>query len=263
MDLGINGKVAIVTGASQGLGFAAARALADEGASVVICSRKKRSIDEAAKEIRRISRGNVLPVAADVTREDHIRKVHEAAVREFGTVHILVNNTGGPAVADFDKIDDAQWKQGIDLLLMSMIRFTRLVLPGMLQQNWGRIITITSVAAKQPIDDLVISSTLRPGIHALSKILSNRYASSNIHFNTVTPGMILTRRQEELLEARAVQEHSSISEQMKITAAQIPARRLGTPEELAAAVAFLASEKASYISGTTISVDGGLLKGLP
>jgi 3-oxoacyl-[acyl-carrier protein] reductase len=261
MDLGLKNKVAIVSAASQGLGFASARTLADEGASVVICSRKKRTIESAAKEMRRITRGTVIAVAGDVTKEADIEHVVDTAVREFGTVHIMVNNTGGPPIGEFNMLDEAAWSQGINLLLMSMIRFTRSVLPSMLKQSWGRVITITSVAAKQPVNDLAISSTLRPGLHALTKLLSNQYASSNVLFNTVVPGFILTKRQEEILEARALQEKSSITEQVHKLTVGVPLKRMGSPEELAAVVAFLASEQASYITGTSIAVDGGLLKG--
>ncbi len=262
MDLGLQDKVAIVTGASQGLGFATAQALADEGVQVVICARKKRSIDTAAKEIKRITGGTVIPVGADVTIPADIRKVVDTAVQQFGTVHILINNTGGPPVADFETITDDNWRVGFDLVLMSMIRFTRLVLPYMKKQGWGRIVTISSIAAKQPIDDLVISSTLRPGIHALNTMLTNKYATKNILFNAVAPGIILTKRQEEILESRASREGTTISDQMRKITDQVPLQRMGTPEELASAVAFLVSEKAGYISGTTLSVDGGSIKGL-
>jgi 3-oxoacyl-[acyl-carrier protein] reductase len=261
MDLGLKNKVAIVSAASQGLGFASARALADEGVAVVICSRKKKSIESAAKEIRRITRGSVLAVAGDVTKEGDIRRIVETAVREFGTVHIMVNNTGGPPIGEFETLNETAWADGMNLLLLSMVRFTRAVLPYMQKQSWGRVITITSIAAKQPVNDLVISSTLRPGLHALTKLLSNQYASSNVLFNTVVPGFILTKRQEEIIESRAHQENSSITEQLHKITSGVPLRRMGTPDEVAAVVTFLASEQASYITGTSIGVDGGLLKG--
>jgi 3-oxoacyl-[acyl-carrier protein] reductase len=262
MDLGLTEKVAIVTGASQGLGFATARALADEGCRVIICSRKKRSIESAAKEIRRITNGSVLPLAADVSDAAAAKAVVDTAVNEYGTVHILVNNVGGPPIAEFENITDDKWQSGFELVLMSMIRFNRLVLPYMKKQSWGRIVTISSIAARQPIADLMISSALRPGIHSLNKMLTERYASKNISFNAVAPGFILTRRQEEILESRAAQQKTSINEQLKKITEQVPARRMGKPEELAAAIAFLVSEKASYISGATLSVDGGLSRGL-
>jgi 3-oxoacyl-[acyl-carrier protein] reductase len=210
MDLGLKDKVAIVTGASRGLGFAAARTLAGEGAQFVMCSR----------------------------------------------------NTHTLTAADFEDISDEQWITGFNLVLMSMIRFTRRVLPYMKKQRWGRVLTISSIAAKQPLADLVISSTLRPGIHALNKMLTGKYASYNILFNAVAPGFILTKRQEEIFKSRAAREKTSVYDQMESLVKEIPVRKMGTPDELAAAIAFLVSEKAGYISGATLSVDGGMTRGL-
>ncbi len=262
MDLGIKDKIAIVTGSSQGLGFATAHALAGEGARVVMCSRNKTAIEQAAHEIHKNTGGTVLPVVADISVPDDIRNVVDVAVNNFGTIHILVNNTGGPPVADFEDITDDTWTKGFDLVLMSIIRFIRFVLPYMKNQTWGRVVTISSIAAKQPIDDLIISSTLRPGIHALNRILTNKYASSNILFNAVAPGFILTGRLSEIYKSRAEKDNSSVEEQILNASKNIPMGRMGDPKELASAIAFLVSEKASYIGGTTLSVDGGLSKGV-
>jgi 3-oxoacyl-[acyl-carrier protein] reductase len=262
MHLGLENKVAIVSGASRGLGFAAARALAEEGARLIICSRRKTAIEDAAWEIEKLSDGTAVPVVADVTKPEDIERVVQTAESEFGTVHILVNNTGGPPVASFDSLTDEMWRTGFDLLLMSMIRFIRKVLPYMELQSWGRVVTISSIAAKQPIDDLVISSTLRPGIHALNRMLTNRYASKNILFNAVTPGFIRTKRFEEILAVRAAQSSGTVEERADALARTIPVERLGRPEEVGELIAFLASDKAGYISGATIPIDGGLSKGL-
>jgi 3-oxoacyl-[acyl-carrier protein] reductase len=262
MDLGIKDKIAIVTGSSQGLGFATAHALAGEGARVVICSRNKTAIEQAAHEINKNTGGTVLPVVADISVPDDIRNVVDVAVNNFGTIHILVNNTGGPPVAAFEDITDDTWTKGFNLVLMSMIRFIRFVLPYMKNQTWGRVVTISSIAAKQPIDDLIISSTLRPGIHTLNRILTNKYASNNILFNAVAPGFILTGRLREIFQSRAEKNNSSFEEQTRTVSNNIPIERMGDPKELASAIAFLVSEKASYIGGTTLSVDGGLSKGV-
>ncbi len=262
MELGLQGKVAIVSAASQGLGLATARRLAKEGTRVVMCARNKEILDKAAQEITTDTNGEVLAVGADISRSDDINRVVDTAVAKFGTVHILVNNTGGPPVADIENLTDAAWSDGFELVLMSMIRFTRRVLPYMRKQKWGRVVTITSIAAKQPIDDLVISSTLRPGIHALSKMLTNKYAHENILCNTIAPGFILTKRQEEIFSARAQHSGTTIDQEMKQIIDNIPVKRMGSPEDVADAIAFLISEKAGYIAGTTLSVDGGQTKGL-
>jgi 3-oxoacyl-[acyl-carrier protein] reductase len=265
MDLGITGRVAIVCAASQGLGKAAALALAQEGAHVVICARDRKRLHAAAKHISGAA-GNkkvtVVPVPADLTRPRDIKKVVVRTLREFGRVDILVTNAGGPPVGLFMELPDVKWEEGISLNLMSTIRCIRAVLPAMRKQRWGRIINITSLSAKQPVNDLVVSSTIRPGILGLSKVLANQHASEGITVNSVAPGFIMTSRQEELAKARALKKGMTMGEYVQETSKDIPAGRFGTPAELANVIAFLASEKASYITGATISVDGGIIKGL-
>jgi 3-oxoacyl-[acyl-carrier protein] reductase len=263
MELGIRGRVAIVCAASQGLGRAAAAVLAREGAHVVICSRDRKNINAAAREIAADVPGAVvLPVVADLTRAAPIRKLVAGVAKRFGRIDILVTNAGGPPVASFLDLDDATWQKGIDLNLMSTIRCIREVLPHMRRRSWGRIIAMTSLSAKQPQDDLVISSTLRPGIHGLAKVLGNQFGREGILVNCVAPGYILTARQTELGEARARKAGTTLEEYLANVGKNIPVGRLGQPEELADVIAFLASERASYINGTTITVDGGLVKGL-
>ncbi len=264
MDLGLRDRVAIVCAASQGLGKASAAAFAREGAHVVICSRDRRRLAAAAAEIRAAAPPgvSVVPVTADLTRAAHITRLVNTTVKRFRRVDILVTNAGGPPVAQFPDLDDAAWEKGIALNLLSTIRCIRAVLPHMRKRKWGRIIAITSLTAKQPSDDLVISSTIRPGILGLMKVLSNQYAAEGIMVNSVAPGYIRTARQQEIGGVRAAKLGISTDAYAERMAAGIPAGRMGTPEELADVIVFLGSERASYVSGATISVDGGFVKGL-
>lgn len=262
MDLGLKHKVALVTASSQGLGKASAMSLAREGGRVVICARNEKAIHQTADEIRTSTGATVLPVVADVSKAADIRWLVETALKEFGTIHVLVNNAGGPPTGHISTLPDEEWEKGVELTLMSVVRLTRAVLPLMEKQQWGRVITIVSVAAKQPINELLISSTLRPGVLGLSKVLSNQNAGKNITVNTICPGLILTRRQEELSASRAAEKKMSFEEYLADSAKTIPAGRLGRPEEIGDVVAFLASEQGSYINGVNLLVDGGLAKGI-
>jgi 3-oxoacyl-[acyl-carrier protein] reductase len=262
MDLKLKNKIAIVTAASQGLGKASALALAQEGAAVVICSRRKNEITESASEIQKATNAAVIPIVADVAKPEDIEHLVSETKKRFGTVHILVNNAGGPPVGDILTLTDEDWRKGHELTLMSMVRLTRAVLPMMIQQRWGRIITITSIAAKQPIDELLLSSAIRPGILGLTKVLANQYAKKNITVNTVCPGNTLTKRQEELAASRAAEKNISMEQYLTETAISIPAARLGKPEEIGSVVAFLASEQASYVNGINMLVDGSAAKGI-
>ncbi|MFA6457256.1 MAG: SDR family oxidoreductase [Bacteroidota bacterium] len=262
MELGITNKVALVAAASQGLGKAAALSLAREGVQLAICSRNEKSISETAEEIRRETGVKVYPVKADVSRPAEIEMLVGSVMNEFGRIDILVNNAGGPPTGKITALPDAEWEKGFNLTMMSMIRLTRAVLPVMEKQQWGRVITIVSITAKQPIDDLLISSTLRPGILGISKVLANQYGRFNITVNTVCPGHILTQRQAELSQSRSKEKNISMDQYLKESALQIPTGRLGNPEELGDVIAFLASERASYINGANILVDGGQAKGI-
>lgn len=265
MELGLRGRVAIVCAASQGLGRATAEGFARQGAHVVICSRDAKRLRATAKEIgASVPEGTsrVVPVVADVTKARDIKRLVAAAARMFGRIDILVTNAGGPPVAQFPDLDDTAWEKGIALNLLSTIRSIREVFPHMQKRKWGRIINITSIAAKQPINDLVISSTVRPGILGLTKVLANQYGKDGILINTVAPGYILTARQKEISASRAAKAGVTVEEYMKGLARDVPLGRYGEPEELANVIVFLGSERASYINGATISVDGGLVKGL-
>jgi len=262
MNLGLKNKIALVTAASQGLGKASAMALAREGATTIICSRRKKEITEVAKEIHDLTGAAVISMVADVTKREDITRVVVETKQQFGTVHILVNNAGGPPTGTISSLADEDWTQGHELTLMSMVRFTREILPLMTEQRWGRIITIVSISAKQPINELLLSSAIRPGILGLTKVLSNLHAKDNITVNTICPGSILTQRQEELALSRGAKKNMTMEEYLKEAADSIPAGRLGRPEEIGNTVAFLASEQASYINGVNLLVDGGAAKGI-
>jgi 3-oxoacyl-[acyl-carrier protein] reductase len=204
----------------------------------------------------------VVPLVADMSSAADIGRLVRAAARRFGRIDILVNNAGGPPVAAFPDLADEAWEQGSRLTLMSAVRCIRAVLPHMQKRRWGRIVTITSITARQPIDDLVISSTIRPGLLGLTKVLGNQYAADGICINAVAPGFILTDRQKEIGAARSRTRGITFEEYLKESAREVPLGRFGRPEELADVIAFLCSERASYVTGTTITVDGGLARGI-
>jgi 3-oxoacyl-[acyl-carrier protein] reductase len=262
MDLGIKNKIALVAASSQGLGKAAAFSLAKEGVNLAICSRNKKVIESTAVEIQKATGVRVVPYIADVSQASDIDKLVESVTKEFGRIDILVNNAGGPPTGNITTLPDSEWERGFNLTLMSMVRMTRAVLPSMQKYYWGRIISIVSLTAKQPIDDLMISSTIRPGILGLTKVLANQNGKFNITVNTVCPGYVLTKRQEELSRSRSAEKNISIEEYLAESARNIPVGRLGRPEEIGDVIAFLASEKASYINGANILVDGGQIKSI-
>jgi len=251
-----------VTAASQGLGKAIALGLAEEGVRVVICSRSGQRVKAAADDIRERTGFEVLPIAADVRKLANIKALVEKTVSRFGRIDILVTNAGGPPVATFPDLDEEKWAEGLDLTFLSVVRLIREVVPYMQKQKWGRIINMTSFVVKQPVDDLIISSSLRPAIIGLAKVLANQYGKDGILVNNVCPGSILTRRQDEIIASRAQQRNISIEEYITEAIEPIPLGRIGEPVEVANLVVFLASERASYITGATIQVDGGLVKGL-
>lgn len=262
MDLGLKGKRALVAASSHGLGKAAAMELAREGARLVICSRDKQAIEAAAIEIRVATGADVLPLVADVTRLadiDHL--VHQAMAR-FQGIDILVTNAGGPPASTFSTTPPDAWQKAFELTLMSAVNLCRAVVPSMKQRRWGRIIFITSLTVKQPSPTLALSNVIRTAISGLSKTLSAEFAADNILVNSVLPGYTLTERLTELSESQATQRGVPKAEIVKEWERMIPMQRLGKPEELAALITFLASERASYITGTAIQVDGGLIKGI-
>ena len=263
MDLGLRDKVAIVMAASKGLGRACAAALAAEGARVTIGARGAQALEKTALEIQQATRSRVLAVPTDVTKAGDVEAIVTATVREFGRIDILVNNAGGPPAGKFESFGDAQWQAAFELNLLSTVRLVRLVLPHMRKTGSGRIITIVSTSVKQPIDGLILSNAIRSGVVGLAKTLSVELAPDNITVNNVCPGRILTDRLRQIYHINErVQQGVSEEAVLKEMAQDVPMGRVGKPEELGALVAFLASQQAAYITGTTIQVDGGLVRSL-
>jgi len=258
MDLGLKGRVALVTGASKGMGRACALGLAAEGARVVMCARNERDLGAAVDEIKAQTKADVLGVAADVTKPDQVRALVGRATSAFGSPEILIANCGGPPRGFFDDFDDAAWHGAVEVSLLSTVRLIREVLPGMRSRTWGRILTIQSVSVKQPLTDLMLSNAVRPGVHGMMKTLALQLARDNILVNTLCPGRILTDRLLGGLEASGLSREEYLARQ----SAEIPMGRVGTAEEFANVAVFLASERASYVTGTAIQVDGGLVRGL-
>jgi 3-oxoacyl-[acyl-carrier protein] reductase len=261
VDLGLSGKVALVAAASKGLGRAVAMKLAGEGASVAICSRDVGRIRRAAKAISSSTGAEVLPVVADVSTVAGVDKFVMEALNRFGKVDILVANAGGPPSAPFMELGDDAWEKSFHLNLMSVVWLCRAVIPHMQAQGDGRIVAMTSVSAKQPLQNLVLSNTMRLGVIGLVKTLSNELAADGIRVNAVCPGWTRTERVEELLQARAERSGLSVEEVATSIEKDIPMGRMGHPEELADVVAFLVSDRASYVTGVALQVDGGFVKG--
>ncbi|MEZ4546561.1 MAG: SDR family oxidoreductase [Thermodesulfobacteriota bacterium] len=262
MDLQLKNKVAIVAASSKGLGRAIALGLAREGARLTICARRESELEETAREIRGETSAEVLAIPADVSKTGDIHKVISGTLDKYSTVDILVNNAGGPPVGGFLDFSLEDWHKAVELNLFSTVTFSREVLPLMKESNWGRIINITSVAVKEPIDGLILSNSVRAGVTGLAKSLSKEFARYNITVNNICPGRILTDRIIQLASIRAEKEGKTVEEALESMGSDIPAGRIGRPEELASLAVFLASERASYITGTSIQVDGGLVKGL-
>jgi len=258
MDLGLKGKVALVTAASKGIGRACAMALAAEGARVAICSRTEADVKEAGDAIRIRTGADVLAMPADVTRAADIDELMRRTTAAFGGIDVLVANAGGPPRGDFAELTDEQWTQAFELSMLSTVRLVRAVLPSMRARRWGRIITVQSSSVKQPIAGLLLSNALRPGVAGLMKTLATAVGKDNILVNTVCPGRIMTDR----FVSGHRQMGKTVEEYLALTSKEVPLGRIGTPEEFANMVVFLASERASYVTGATLQVDGGLIRGL-
>ncbi len=257
MDLGLEGKVALVGGSSKGIGRAAALGLAREGCRVTICARDDTALAAAAQMIRQQTEAKVLSLVCDMARYEDIKRVVAETVATFGRLDIVVNNAGGPPTGRFDDFDEADWQQALNQNLLSAVRTIRESLPHLRRSGAGRIVNITSVAVKQPIDRLILSNTARLGVIGLAKTLSRELAGEGITVNNVCPGNIATERLISLIEERASREKVSMEEAIRLEEGRVPMGFLGEPEDVANLVVFLASQKARYITGTTIQVDGG------
>jgi len=262
LDLGLKGKVALVAGASRGMGRATALGFAREGAKVSICARGEAALNEAAAMIRKESGGEVLAMVADMSKAEDIQRFVNQSAERFGRLDIIVNNAGGPPPGEFMKFTDDDWSNAFNLSFMSTMRMTREAVPHMRKVGGGRVINITSYAVKEPIAGLVLSNAIRSGVVGLAKTLSRELGRDNILINNVCPGRIDTERAQKLNQARAERLKRPVEEVNKEMAAEVPLGRYGTAEETANLIVFLASDRASYITGTTIQIDGGLVRGI-
>ena len=262
VDLGLKNKVALVAGGSMGLGLAVAKMLSKEGARIAICALDDPYLPQAREEIISETGGEVIAVPTDVTDAEQAKNFVRSAMDHYGTLDILVNNAGGPPSKPFFDIDDKLWEFGFRLNLLSTILMTREAVPVMKAKRWGRIINMTSISVKQPIDGLILSNTIRSGVIGFAKSLSNELAPFNITVNSVCPGYTMTERVREVSRAVAAREGTTPDAIIKKWETEIPMGRLGKPEELAGLVAFLASEIAGFITGAAIQIDGGYYKGI-
>jgi 3-oxoacyl-[acyl-carrier protein] reductase len=262
VETGLQNRVAIVAASSQGIGRAAALALAAEGAHLALCARGAQALDETAQEARQLYGVEVYTENFDVSQDDRVRKFADAVLRHYGRIDVCVTNAGGPPAKTFAETTMDEWDRAYQLNLRSTVSFAHAVLPHMQHRHWGRLIAITSIAVKQPVLELVLSNSVRVGVLGLVRSLATQYGPDNITINNVAPGYTATDRVKDLAEASARASGRSAQEYEAQVTRDIPLRRLARPEEVADAVVWLASERASYVTGQTILVDGGAYRGL-
>jgi len=261
MDLGLKNKTALVTGASRGLGYATAMALAREGCRVIINGRDEARVKAAAETIQRGTGSQVIGLAGDVSQPEVPAQLIEQTDMVFGGLDILVTNAGGPPPGSIDSLDDAAWQKGIDLCLMVHVRLIRAALPHLRKSSAPSVLTVTSMSVKQPIANLLLSNSIRAATVGLTKSLALELGREGIRFNSILPGWTETERVTELMSARASANGSTVEEETHKQSEQSPLGRLGRPDEFANAAAFLVSPAASYITGVMLNVDGGMYKG--
>lgn len=263
MDLELNGKIAIVGGSSKGIGYAAARSIASEGANVTIVARHADELEAAATALRAQSGADaVLAVVGDLANPDDIQRVYDETVARWGRVDIVVNNLGGPPPGDLMDFTDDQWQSAFDLSFSSAMRMNRLVLPGMIERNHGRIIAVLSKTIKEPEDRLGLSTVARSALSSYSKLLAQEVAANGITVNNVLPGSVATGRLQSVIGMQAKANERTVPEQEAFRLASVPAGRFGDPDELGDLIAFLASGRAGFITAQNIAADGGQIKGL-
>src|SRR6516162_5208657 len=262
MDLGLRGKVALVAAASKGLGRAVAEELAAEGAKLAICSRDAEAIESVGNEIAQRTGAEVLARAADVARTADVDAFVDAALSIFGRVDVLLTNSGGPPPGRFETLDRAAWQKATELTLFAPVEFARRLLPGMKERRWGRILNVTSITVKQPVDNLMLSNSLRAAVTGWARTLANEVGETGVTVNNLIPGYTRTDRVVELSQVIAKRDGITAEEAVARWEREIPLGRLGEPREFAALAAFIASERASYITGQSIAVDGGWIKSL-
>lgn len=262
MNLGLEGRVAFVAAGSKGLGRAIAEELAAEGAEIAVCARGKQALGETSVAIGRSTGREVLALAGDVSDPAIVERMVADTIARFGRIDILVTNAGGPPSGRFESLSPEAWQAAVDLTLMSVVNLTRAVLPGMKERGWGRVINVTSIAVKQPVDGLMLSNSLRSAVTGFARTLANEVAQLGITVNNILPGYTRTDRVEQLSEAAARREGVTREAALAKWESEIPMGRLGEPREFAALAAFLASDRASYITGQSIAVDGGWIRGL-
>jgi 3-oxoacyl-[acyl-carrier protein] reductase len=262
MDLELRDRVALVAASSRGMGKATALRFAREGAAVVICARGQKALQEAAREIQQATQAGVLAVQADLTDAKEIERLVDATLERFGRIDALVCNAGGPPALRFGDAGESEWAQALDLSLHSTLRLVRQTLPAMCEQKSGSIVAITSTTVKEPSADLILSTVPRLGVVGLFKALSREYGPQGIRFNVVCPGGFRTDRSVELLARRARETGHSVDELLLEVGRRVPLQRLGEPQEIADAIVFLCSARASYVTGTVLAVDGGRTHGV-
>ena len=262
METGLKNRVAIVAASSQGIGQATAEAFAAEGCRIAMCARNPQTLQAAAERIQKQHHAEVLAQALDVTDAEAVHRFVDAVAAKFGGVDICVTNAGGPPAKGFLATSLEEWRSAVDANFMSTVYFARDVIPHMQRRHWGRIITITSITTKQPVADLVLSNAVRAAVVGLVKSLANEFGKDGILVNNVGPGYTATDRLKELAKARSAALGKSEKEIAEGWSADAPVKRLGEPREIADAIVWLASERASYVTGQTVLVDGGLYKGL-
>jgi len=262
METGLKGRVAIVAASSQGIGLSTAEAFATEGCRVAMCARNGQKLEAAAEKIRKQSRVDVFTQAFDVTETRAVHDFVEAVIQKFGSVDVCVTNAGGPPAKGFLAASTEEWRKAVDANFLSTVYFAREVIPHMQRQRWGRIITLTSISTKQPVPDLVLSNAVRAAVVGLVKSLSNEFGKDGITVNNVGPGYTATDRLKELARVRSAAQGKSEDEIFAAWANDAALKRVAEPREVADAIVWLASDRASYITGQTILVDGGAYKGL-